>query len=78
MALNMSKRALTIDDLQPKAASQSPFFQLLPREIRDNIYQYLWQDTPKLRQRYKQLADTVSYGEVNSLRETEHPKVRLP
>jgi hypothetical protein len=49
-----------MEQLQPLADSESPFFRL-PREIRDQIYGHIWKDTCKIRQWYKQKHYTVTY-----------------
>lgn len=69
---------LTLDNLQPESASQSPFFQVLPPEIRDLIFHHLWEETPRLHQRYKYLKYTVSYGAAHPLLATERPQVCPP
>jgi len=43
----------------------------LPREIRDQIYQLLWIETPRIRQRYKRRSYPITYGAL-TLAEQHH------
>ncbi|CAO2651768.1 Nn.00g000510.m01.CDS01 [Neocucurbitaria sp. VM-36] len=40
-----------------------PFFEKLPREIRDQIYGYVWEDNTGILQRYKRKYYKVTYGD---------------
>jgi hypothetical protein len=43
--------------------SNAPFFTKLPQEIRDQVYHWLWLDTPRILQRFRRKVYFVSYGE---------------
>jgi hypothetical protein len=61
--------------LTPSAA---PFFKL-PRELRDEIYHWLWTDAPQIRQQYEKKYYMVTYGELDVMKSSEPSdrKVRL-
>jgi hypothetical protein len=46
------------------STSQSPFLSKLPREVRDIIWDHLWQAIQRIEQRYKRNTYTVTYDMV--------------
>jgi hypothetical protein len=57
---------------------EAPFFKKLPQEIRDQVYHWLWLDTPRIKQRFQRKTHFVSYGEQSlTKRETYDGKVRF-
>jgi hypothetical protein len=50
--------------------SVAPFFKL-PRELRDEIYHWLWMDAPQIRQQYEKKYYMVTYGEIDVMKRTE-------
>ncbi|KAJ4376081.1 hypothetical protein N0V83_001362 [Neocucurbitaria cava] len=59
---NLRKQpTIDLDSMDPIAAT-SPFFEKLPREIRDKIYGLVWDDTHGIIQRYERKYYAVTYG----------------
>jgi hypothetical protein len=56
----------------------APFFKL-PRELRDEIYHWVWMDAPQIQQQYEKKYYMVTYGEIDVMKRTEPSdrKVRL-
>jgi hypothetical protein len=55
------------------STSQSPFLSKLPREVRDIIWDHLWQATQRIEQRYKRNNYTVTYDMVELPSDREVP-----
>jgi hypothetical protein len=53
----------------------SSCFNKLPHELREKVYGYFWEETPRFRQRYKRCYYTVSYGGQDEVTEQEHLQV---
>jgi hypothetical protein len=61
--LHIKKRPTIALDAINSTPGLSPLFEKLPRELRDKIYGYIWNETPIIKQRYKRKWYAVSYGE---------------
>ena len=71
-----AQHTIAVEALNSKF-DESPFFNKLPRELRDEVYKLLWSDSPRLQQRYGRSTYTISYYDAPQLSYREHPKVRV-